>query len=231
MQVVILAAGRGTRMGELTNLVPKPMLQVVGKSLLAHKLDMLPPEVDEVIFVIGYLGAVIRRAFGDEYRGMRIRYVEQKALNGTMGAVALTKPYIRGRFMVMMGDDLYGTEDVLRASAMPDWVVVVEKTDAMASGGKIVLGDDGLIRDIEEGEHHGASGFMNTNFFVLDERIFEYPMVPKAPGSTEYGLPQTVLRAARAEGVRLHMAPAQSWIQVTTPEDLARAEAILGASR
>lgn len=231
MQVVILAAGRGTRMGELTNLVPKPMLQVAGKSLLAHKLDMLPPEVDEVIFVIGYLGAVIRRAFGDEYRGMRIRYVEQKALNGTMGAVALAKPYIRGRFMVMMGDDLYGTEDVLRASAMPDWVMVVEKTDSMAAGGKVIVGTDGLVTDIEEGDHRGTAGHMNTNLLVLDERVFEYPMVPKAPGSTEYGLPQTVLRAARAEGVPLHAVPAMSWIQVTAPEDLTRAEAILAASR
>lgn len=228
MQAVILAAGRGTRMGELTNLVPKPMLLVKGKTLIEHKLDMLPPEVDEVIFVIGYLGDVIRRKFGNEYRGMRVRYVEQKTLNGTMGAVGLAKRYITGRFIVMMGDDLYGIEDVLRACAMPGWAVVVEETEHMASGGKVVLGEGGLVLDIVEGEHHGTHGYMNTNLFVLDERIFEYPMVPKAPGSLEYGLPQTVLRAARAETIPLSVVRATSWIQVTSPEDIVKAERALG---
>ena len=123
MQAVILASGRGTRMGSLTDTIPKPMLLVNGKSLLHHKLDILPPDIEEVIFVIGYLGEVIREAFGSEYAGRKITYVEQDVLNGTMGAVALTQPHIEGRFMVMMGDDLYGTEDVLRACATPDWVV------------------------------------------------------------------------------------------------------------
>ncbi len=228
MQAVILAAGRGTRMGELTNLVPKPMLLVHGKSLIEHKLDILPPEVDEVIFIIGYLGNVIRETFGDTFNGKTIRYVEQTVLDGTMGAVALAKPYITGRFVVMMGDDLYGTADVRTVCATPDWVMVVEETDSMASGGKVIVDEHDLVTDIEEGDHRGTRGFMNTNLLVLDERIFEYPMVPKAVGSDEYGLPQTVMAASRASGIPLHAVRAASWIQVTAPEDIARAEGLLG---
>ena len=108
MQALILAAGRGTRMQDLTNEVPKPMLTVHGKTLLARKLEVLPPQIDEVIFIVGYQGDLIREAFGSEYNGRRISYVEQETLNGTMGAVTLAKPYITGKFIVMMGDDLYG---------------------------------------------------------------------------------------------------------------------------
>lgn len=230
MQAVILASGRGTRMGALTDAVPKPMLTVHGKSLLQHKLDMLPQEIHEVIFVVGYLGDVIREAFGDQYQGRTITYVQQDVLNGTMGAVSLTKPYITGRFIVMMGDDLYGAEDVERACSTPDWVMVIEETESMASGGKVIV-EHGLVTDIEEGDHRGTAGNMNTNLLVLDERIFAHPMVPKAAGSDEYGLPQTVLVAAKAEGIPLHAVPATSWIQITAPEDLARAEAILSSSR
>ncbi len=227
MQAVILAAGRGTRMGELTNLVPKPMLLVHGKSLLAHKIDTLSYDIDQIIFVIGYQGNIIRHAFGNEYGGRHIQYVEQTDLNGTMGALACAAPLITGRFIVMMGDDLYGAEEVRTACETPDWVVVVKKTDAMASGGKVSVDEHDVVIGIEEGEHHGTSGLMNTNLFVLDQRIFEYPMVPKVAGSKEYGLPQTVSKVAMEAHIPLHAVYATSWIQITAPEDIAVAEAIL----
>ena len=230
MQAVILAAGRGTRMGGLTDTVPKPLLLVAGKSLLAHKLDALPSEVHEVIFVIGYQGQMIREEFGSEYGGRRVQYVEQEELNGTMGAVSLAKPLITGRFIVMMGDDLYGTEDVLAACATNDWALVVEKTETMASGGRVVVNERDLVMGIEEGDHRGTPGLMNTNLIVLDERIFAYPMVPirTSNGKDEYGLPQTVVAVASEAGIPLHAVYATSWIQITAPEDLERAEALLG---
>ena len=49
---VILAAGKGTRMGELSITTPKPMLKVLNKTLIEHKLDMMPDQIDEVIIVV-----------------------------------------------------------------------------------------------------------------------------------------------------------------------------------
>lgn len=230
MQAVILAAGRGTRMGDLTDTVPKPLLLVAGKSLLVHKLAALPSEVDEVIFVIGYQGQMIRDAFGAEYEGRKIRYVEQKELNGTMGAVLLAQPLITGRFMVMMGDDLYGREDIETCIRNPDWSLLVEKTESMASGGRVVATDEGFVTGIEEGDHRGTPGLMNTNLIVLDKRVFDFPMVPirTANGKNEYGLPQTVVASAKEAAIPLHAVYATSWIQITAPEDLGRAATLLG---
>jgi UDP-N-acetylglucosamine diphosphorylase / glucose-1-phosphate thymidylyltransferase / UDP-N-acetylgalactosamine diphosphorylase / glucosamine-1-phosphate N-acetyltransferase / galactosamine-1-phosphate N-acetyltransferase len=73
MQAVILAAGRGTRMNELTTAVPKPMLDVGGKPLLEYKINALPPEVEEVILIIGYRGNVVRAHFGGSYNDKHIR--------------------------------------------------------------------------------------------------------------------------------------------------------------
>lgn len=228
MQAVILAAGKGTRMKELTQSVPKPMLVVNGKTLIEHKLDVLPSDVTEVILIIGYQGDVIREYFKDEFGGRRIRYVEQEDLNGTAGALWLARPFLTDRFVVMMGDDLYARKDVEACFASPEWSVLAQKTEAMASGGRMVMGESGNIVDIVEGEHTG-SGLMNTNMFCLDSRLFEYPMVPKAEGSTEYGLPQTVLAVSRAARISLAAVPATFWIQVTAPEDLEKAERALEA--
>ena len=80
MQAIILAAGRGTRMGELTKETPKPMLKIKNKPILEYKLNALPEEITEVIFVIGYLGDAIKNYFGDFYNGRKIRYVIQKKI-------------------------------------------------------------------------------------------------------------------------------------------------------
>ncbi len=77
MQAVILAAGRGTRMGALTEHTPKPMLLVNGRPVLEYIFDSLPEEIDEVIIVVGYLGSVIQKHFGGFYKGKKILYVEQ----------------------------------------------------------------------------------------------------------------------------------------------------------
>lgn len=229
MQAVILAAGRGTRMKELTQSVPKPMLEVLGKSLIEHKLDALPEEVSEVILIIGYQGDAIRDAFGDEFGGRRVRYVVQETLNGTAGALWQAKDLLTDRFVVMMGDDLYAKEDVQACFESPDWSVLAQALPSMRAGGKIVLDTEGTITAIEEGDHAGVPGLMNTNMLVLDPRVFQYPLVPKAPESDEYGLPQTVLQASRESGIPLRPVQASFWVQITAPEDLGAAAQILGA--
>lgn len=229
MQAVILAAGKGTRMKDLTAEVPKPMLTVLGKTLLEHKFDALPAAIDEIILVIGYQGEVIREKFGNQYEDKRISYVVQETLDGTAGAVWKARDLIRDRFIVMMGDDLYARRDMERCVEASDWALVAEETKAMASGGRVVTNEAGEVLDIVEGDHQGTEGLMNTNLFVLDARVFAQPLVPKSPGSSEFGLPQTVLPAARALGIPLHVIPVTEWIQITAPEDLARAEERLRA--
>ncbi len=224
MQVVILASGRGTRMGTLTDQVPKPMLLVAGKNLIERKLEVLPPTIHEIILIIGYQGQVIRDYFGADYQGTPIRYVEQPDLSGTGSATWLVREYITDRFLVLMGDDLYAREDIETCIAKDDWVVLVEPTQHMASGGSVVIDDTGHAVGIEEGDHTGKPGVMNTNMFVLDARVFEQPLVPKAQGSEEFGLPQTVLAASKSLDVPLHAVNASNWIQITAPEDLEKAK-------
>ena len=114
MQAVILAAGKGTRMRPLTYDMPKAMLPVKGKPVLEYTIDFLPEEIDEVIIVINHLGEQIKNYFGDEWKGRKIKYVVQEKLNGTGGAIHSCRNLIRGKFMVVMGDDLYHKNDLAK---------------------------------------------------------------------------------------------------------------------
>ncbi|MEY2641238.1 MAG: hypothetical protein RL150_631 [Candidatus Parcubacteria bacterium] len=220
MQAIILAGGRGKRMNTLTDSVPKPMLEVLGKNLLAHKIDLLPEVIDEVIIVTGYLGDVIRAVFGNEYGGKKITYVHMENLNGTAGALWLCKELITGPVLVLMGDDLYGKEDMAHA-VTHGWYVGLQEATEPFTGGRMDVADGKLVSVVEGG---GVAGeFVNTGMYVVDPRIFEYDMV-QLPGG-EFGLPQTIAVVAR--DIPVFVGDVARWIRITAPEDLPAAEADL----
>ena len=223
MQAVILAAGRGTRMKNLTSNIPKPLLTVAGKTLLEHKLDALPESVDEVIIIVGYLGGVIQKHIGGIHGNKRILYIEQQVLNGTGGALWLAKPLLKGSFLVMYADDIYAKDDIEKASCFP-WSIVGLEVDDIGSAAKIVIdGSDRVTNILEVGVHDNSPGFLNTGLYCLDTRLFDYPLVPKEPNSPEYGLPQTIIQT----GLELHLIKATFWLQITDSEDLKKAAKIL----
>ena len=228
MQAVILTAGLGTRMGALTADTPKGLLKVAGKTLLEHKFDALPEEVDEIVLIVGYLGEMIRGRFGNSYAGRSITYIPcPDPVGGTMYALAQAKDILKEKFLVMNGDNIYAKEDMKKVLEK-EWATVVIKTDSMQHGAKVKVAQDGTVLDIIEwGGHDGGSGFTNINLYALDARIFDFPPVPKATGSTELGLPQTILAASRTSGIPFYAVEGTSWLQIKDEESLKAAESQL----
>ncbi|MAZ67726.1 hypothetical protein CL652_03080 [bacterium] len=218
MQAILLAAGEGTRMRPLTYHVPKPMARAGGKNLLEHNIDKLPAEVDELIIVVGYLAEQITNHFGSEYKGRKISYVRQKKLLGTAHALSLCQRHITGRFIVLMGDDMYGEDDI-HVCLKHDWAWLVKKVRGKFTGGQIMYDDNDHVVAVNEGTHNVKEGFVGTNCFVLGPEYFRYEMQP-IKGGKEFGLPQTVVLAAADFPIRI--IEATGWHQVSDMEDLRR---------
>lgn len=221
MQAVVLAAGHGTRMEELTHAVPKPMLDLGGKPLLEYKFEALPADIDEIVVVVGYLANVIRGYFGGRYNDKRIVYVEQKEMNGTAGALWEAQSVLKNRFLVMMGDDIYTREDIEACIAPGDWWrLLVQQSAEMHRAGDVQLDAEANITGIIEGDRRSEPGLASTNMYLLDTRLFSCALVPKQEGSHEFGLPQTVVQAAKTLGIRFEPVFTDQWIQITSPKDL-----------
>lgn len=212
-------------MGSLTETLPKPMLEVAGKTLLEHKFDALPDDVHEIILIVGYLKEAISQKFGNSYKGKKLIYREQKNIvGGTMDALVQAREHLTEKFLVMMGDDIYSKEDIAAVLAY-DWALLVQRVPDTKVGGRVIIDIDHHVSDIvENGEGEGA---VSTNMFALDPRIFDYPAVPKKEDSEELGLPQTVVAASQKSGIPLNVVEATRWIQITNPDDLAKAEKAL----
>lgn len=216
-------------MGQLTESMPKPMLEVAGKAIIERILDTLPSDVDEVILVVGYMGSVIQQYLGGEYAGKRLLYIEQDILDGTAGALWRAKDVLKDKFIVMNGDDICLAEDVSACASSPDWAMLVQEVEEIGTAGRVEVDKKGLVADILEKEKHsGGQGYANTaNFFLLDMRVFEYERVLRPGSTTEYGLPQTVVQAAH--DIPIHAVEAHALIRFTEPDDLKKAEELLAS--
>lgn len=113
MKAVILAAGKGTRMRELTNEVPKPMLKVQGQPILEHIVrGLLAAGIKEICIITGWREEVIKAHFGDGSKfGAAITYAHQAVQDGTGKAPELARAFVgTDDFLLTYGDILVKPE-------------------------------------------------------------------------------------------------------------------------
>lgn len=231
MKAVILAAGRGTRMGDLTANLPKPMLQVEGKPVLEHIVEGLRDEakIHDIFIVIGWQGQVISDYFGDGSQwGVKIAYGVQKVPDGTGKAPEVAKEWVGGEsFLLASGDILLEStaeyKDLVDAFR-EDGVIALKAGEDLSKGGAVVLDDHGFMTNIVEkgsSSQIPANAFYNAAIYVLPVRIFEYTgKLEKSPRG-EYELTDAlkafVQGGAKLRGVILK----QGWADVRDPSILA----------
>ena len=110
MRAMILAAGFGTRLRPLTNVMPKALLPVAGTPLIVWNLLLLKRyRFHEVVINLHHLGPMIEQALGDGSRyGLRLEYSHEPVILGTGGGIKQVEPFFNGQpFLVLNGDTLF----------------------------------------------------------------------------------------------------------------------------
>lgn len=236
MLAIILAAGRGSRMGNLTQDTPKPMLRVLGKTLIEWKLEALPGEVTEIILVVGYRQQVIRAHFGSMWRGKRITYVVQQPyqLFGTGYALhlCLSRGIIAAhdKTLVLMGDDIYDPLDLAAlCRVMPSMLVARPEPPDPSRDWQVFVNEQGHIDHIAERPEQGrVSQYVNAGAYCIDARYFDAGL--KRGAGQEYTIPHAVLSLVHTHNMPFTAVCATRWIQITDPESIATAEEQLASA-
>jgi len=106
MKTVILAGGKGTRMGDLTRQIPKPMVRLAGKPILEHQIELARRYgCTDIVLLIGHLGQTIEDFFQDGSRwGVTIRYRREETPLGTAGALKEIEDWLDDDFLVFYAD-------------------------------------------------------------------------------------------------------------------------------
>jgi len=232
MKAVILAAGKGTRMGELTTDLPKPMLPVRDKPVLEHIIEGLRDEakITDIFIITGWCGHVIRNYFGDGGKWkVNVSYGEQVVQDGTGKAPELAKDWIGAdKFLLTYGDILLSPATdykLLADSFKEDGVIALKKVskEELSKGGAVVLDGNGFMTElIEKGAASSLpdSAFYNAGIYLLTPNIFTFTAkLEKSPrGEYEFtdALKALVKSGARLRGVILQ----HEWADVRDPSVL-----------
>jgi D-glycero-D-manno-heptose 1,7-bisphosphate phosphatase len=217
-QAVVLAGGRGTRLGALTERLPKPMMPVAGGPFLDQLLWNLQRHgLRRVVLSVGYLADTIRDHVGDgSHYGLEVSYCHEDEPAGTGGALALALPQLEERFLVLNGDTLFDLNylDLALALAEHDGALALRSVPDAGRYGSVQLEAGRVVAFLEKGR--SGPGQINGGVYALRRSVVE-----RSLGSS---IERDWLPRLASEGRLAGRSYDGFFLDIGLPESLARAQ-------
>ena len=227
-KAVLLAAGKGTRMKDLTNDLPKPMLEVHGKPILLHIVEGLRAAgVTDFCIIVGYRADVVRDFFGDGSKfGVRVTYETQVVQDGTGRVVELAKDFAGSdAFVLSYGDILIDPKNYPRLTELggAEGIVTVKHNEGeIAKGGCVVVNERFELTDlIEKPDGPAPSPWYNAGVYTFRPSIFDFTAKLTLSKRGEYELTDAIRDLAQSGKTVRVVELSGDWADVRDPEVLA----------
>ena len=236
MKAVILAAGRGSRLGAVSKEQNKCMVFVRGKHLIEYSLACAAAleEIQQIIIVVGYRGDEIQAQYGARYCGKELIFVQQQQQHGLVHAIECCRSALGSSdFMLMLGDELmikprhgefiveFARSEVFALCG----VVHVEDTNLIRKTYTVVQGPDGRVYRLIEKPGYIFNNMMGTGNCVFRNGILDY--ISKTPINQNRGekeLTDLIQCGVDAGQVVKTFPICSSYVNVNSPEELERTE-------
>ena len=169
MKVIIPLAGKGTRLRPHTHLVPKPMLKIAGKPVMAYILEDLQKlgGVEQVVYVTGHLKEKVEAYTKKEFASLPAVFVEQVVQDGTAGAVKLAQPYVDQDVLIIFVDTIFETDLSVIKTTDADGIIWVKEVEDYQRFGVVVTDADGNMTQIIEKPSTPISKRANIGLYYI----------------------------------------------------------------
>src|ERR1700726_4552714 len=229
-KAVLLAAGRGTRMRELTADLPKPMIEVRGKPVLQHIIEGLRDAgVRKFLVIVGYRADAVQNFFGDGARyQIDIRYAKQIRQDGTGRVVDLARDFVNdSAFVLAYGDILVAPENykpVVDLAGNVEALISVTRGEDVSKGGEVFLNERMELVDLREKSKAGeaTSPWYNAGLYAFRPSIFKFTATLKPSLRDEYELTDAIRELAQSGKKVQALELTGEWADVRDPEILAK---------
>jgi D-glycero-alpha-D-manno-heptose 1-phosphate guanylyltransferase len=230
MEAVILAGGLGTRLGELTRDVPKPMVPVAGRPFLEYLMDYwMEQGVGGFVLSVGYKAGVVRDHFGSAYRGVPVKYsVETEPLGTGGGLLQAIDLCAGGKAVLALNGDTYFAAKLaplaeLQERAEADLVMALFDAASRDRYEGVELDAAGRIAGFVRREEKKLCSLANGGVYVVHPKLAQQAERGKKISLENELLPAWLGQQKKLFGLRVPGA----FIDIGTPSDYARAESVL----
>ncbi|MCE5197358.1 MAG: nucleotidyltransferase family protein [Armatimonadota bacterium] len=239
MKTVILAAGKGTRLGDLTKHTPKPMLVVAGRPVLEHIiLHIRQCGITDFALVTRYLSEKIEEHFKDgSPLDIKVSYIPQPEAYGTGAALLAARSFVNDDSVMMTFGDVVTSPDAYAGvldifnNTQCDGAIALNWVEDPWKGAAVMTDPEGtVVQQIREKPKQGevVSHWMNAGIFAFKPVVFDYLEKLKPSVRGEYEFPDAI-NAMINDGLTVRPYFMKGpWQDVGTVEDLQKAEKLLG---
>lgn len=235
MKSLILAGGRGKRLGKISDGQNKCMFKINGKSLIEYSLDCAAQlDMSEIIIVVGYRAEEIINTYGNRYNGKKIKYVIQYEQKGLVHAIECAQHAIGNEdFMLMLGDELMIAS---RHREMIDFfkqeklfgvcgVVIVEDRSLIERTYSVIQSDDNRIYRLIEKPSRPMNDIMGTGNCIFKNKMLSYlKQTPINQKRKEKELPDLIQCAIDEANIIKSFVICDHYVNVNIPQELKKAE-------
>jgi mannose-1-phosphate guanylyltransferase len=238
MKAMILAAGKGTRVRPLTYDLPKPMIPILGKPVMAYLVEHLAKYgVTEIMVNVSYLHEKIEEYFGEGHQfGVQIGYSFEGYTNddgevvpqpiGSAGGLKKIQEF--GGFfdettVVLCGDALIDLDlksalfEHRRKGALASVITKEVPWDKVSSYGVVVTDEDGRITEFQEkpSQEQAKSNFISTGIYLFEPEVID--LIPK---DREFDIGSELFPLLAEKGLPFYaQARSFNWIDIGTVSD------------
>ncbi|MGL5255092.1 MAG: sugar phosphate nucleotidyltransferase [Brevinema sp.] len=233
MKIVLPLAGKGTRLHPHTLKTPKPLMEVAGKSILAHLMDeLITLNPSEFVFVVGYLQDQIRAFIKEHYPNIPVRFVEQIDPKGLGHAILCAQPAFTNDepMLVILGDQTFTIpwDKMLEPTSNR---ISTFKVEDPSSFGVVLTNAEGRVIDMEEKPAKPKSDMIisGTYFFLSAHQVFQTLEKQVSQNICTRGEIQITdtMRLMMDEGNSFMSLPIDDWNDCGNHEDLIKANEVL----
>jgi len=232
MKTIILAAGMGIRLRPLTEYIPKPFINIDGKTLIIRSLDNINDMgLKEVVIVIGYLRDMFKKKIGNSYKNLKITYVysQNYSNTGSMYSLSKTEGIIEDEILLLEGDLLYEKKALkyLINSKEPNEILVaplsgsgdevyicVNESNELTNLGKNIINKREAIGELV-GISKLSSEFLSSLYEMAKE---DYKREKNL-----YHYEEVIFKLSKTHPIKCKLIQDLNWIEIDNENDLRRA--------
>ena len=242
MNVVILAAGMGSRFGEVTANIPKCMLKMGAQSILELQLEAFSSlkNIEKIFIITGYQHKLVSNFINNsKFRDdVHLVFNEDFESTNNMYSLSLAEEHVRGKsFILCNGDVVFTSKSILRFSELDRSEILIDPEQFRSDSMKVVFDSSNLLMNISKNLNKESSSGISLDIYKFgredSQKMFEYIEKEIGEGRKNSWTELAIAELSIRHEIKMHKLEISDdlWFEIDNKEDLQLARDIFFSRR